>query len=59
MKENQEVPQIFELDYYQRLYDIEEQHGWAQGLRDAMDALLRPVINGNRLRALDIGCGTG
>jgi SAM-dependent methyltransferase len=59
MKEKQEVPQIFELYYYQRLYDIEEQHGWAQGLREAMDALLQPVINGSRLRALDIGCGTG
>ena len=59
MTENVEVPQIFELDYYQRLYDIQEQHGWAQGLRDAMDALLRPAIDGKRLRALDIGCGTG
>lgn len=59
MKEKQEAPQIFELDYYQRLYDIEERHGWAQGLRDAMDALLKPVVNGKWLRALDIGCGTG
>lgn len=59
MNEKVEVPQIFELDYYQRLYNIEEQHGWAQGLRDAMDALLQPVVNGKRLRALDIGCGTG
>jgi SAM-dependent methyltransferase len=59
MQEKQESPQIFELDYYQRLYEIEEQHGWAQGLRDAMDALLQPAFNGKRLRALDIGCGTG
>jgi len=59
MKENSEAPQIFELDYYQRLHDIEEYHGWAQGLRDAMDALLQPVLNGKRLRVLDIGCGTG
>ena len=59
MTEKQDVPQIFELDYYQRLYDIEENHGWAQGLRDAMDALLQPVMNGKRLRALDVGCGTG
>ena len=59
MNENVDVPQIFEPDYYQRLYEIEEHHGWAQGLRDAMDALLQPVMNGKRLRALDIGCGTG
>jgi SAM-dependent methyltransferase len=59
MKETMEVPQIFELDYYQRLHDIEEQHGWAQGLRDAMDALLQPALNGKRLRVLDVGCGTG
>ena len=59
MKETLEAPQIFELDYYQRLHDIEEQHGWAQGLRDAMDALLQPALNGKRLRVLDVGCGTG
>jgi SAM-dependent methyltransferase len=59
MENNESPPQIFELDYYQRLYDIEEQHGWAQGLRDAMDALLQPALNGKQLRALDIGCGTG
>jgi ubiquinone/menaquinone biosynthesis C-methylase UbiE len=59
MTETQEVPQIFELDYYQRLHDIEEQHGWAQGLREAMDALIQPALNGKGLRALDIGCGTG
>jgi SAM-dependent methyltransferase len=59
MANSDSPPQIFERDYYQRLYDIEEQHGWAQGLRDAMDALLQPVLNGKPLRALDIGCGTG
>jgi len=59
MENNDSPPQIFELDYYQRLYDIEEQHGWAKGLREAMDALLQPALNGKRLRALDIGCGTG
>jgi len=59
MTEKLDVPQIFEFDYYQRLHEIEEQHGWAQGLREAMDALLKPEINGKRLRALDIGCGTG
>jgi SAM-dependent methyltransferase len=54
------VPHIFEREYYQRLHDIEEQHGWAQGLRAAMDALLRRPVQGmGPLRVLDIGCGTG
>ncbi|MCC6500692.1 MAG: methyltransferase domain-containing protein [Anaerolineales bacterium] len=59
MTEQHDAPQIFDLDYYQRLHAIEEQHGWAQGLRDAMDALLQPALNGRRLRVLDVGCGTG
>lgn len=54
------VPHIFERDYYERLYAVEEQHGWAQGLRAAMDALLRQPVEGmGPLRVLDIGCGTG
>lgn len=54
------VPQIFEPGYYQRLHDIEEQHWWAVGMRDAMPALLRQALAGKRqLRVLDIGCGTG
>jgi ubiquinone/menaquinone biosynthesis C-methylase UbiE len=54
------VPQIFEPDYYQQLYDVEERHGWAQGMREAMAALLRqPLAGRGQLRALDIGCGTG
>lgn len=59
MEKVEQPPQIFEPDYYQRLYEIEEQHGWAQGLREVMDALLNPTIKNKRLRALDIGCGTG
>ena len=54
------APQIFEQDYYQRLHDIEEQHWWAQGMRDAMEALLRrPLGAATALRVLDVGCGTG
>lgn len=54
------APRIFEPDYYQRLYDIEEQHWWAVGMRDAMIALLkRPLANKGNLRVLDAGCGTG
>lgn len=54
------APQIFEPEYYQRLYDIEENHWWAKGMRDAMIALLRkPTAEMNNLKVLDIGCGTG
>jgi ubiquinone/menaquinone biosynthesis C-methylase UbiE len=54
------APQIFEPEYYQRLYDIEENHWWAQGMRDAMVALLRkPTADMKNIQVLDIGCGTG
>lgn len=54
------LPQIFEPDYYQRLYDIEEQHWWALGMREAMVGLLRaPLAGRTQLRVLDAGCGTG
>lgn len=54
------APQIFEPEYYQRLYDIEENHWWAQGMRDAMVALLKKPTSGMRnIEVLDIGCGTG
>jgi SAM-dependent methyltransferase len=54
------TPSIFERDYYRRLYEIEEQHGWSQGMRDAMNALLRGPLAGRKsLRVLDVGCGTG
>ena len=42
----QSSPQIFEREYYQRLYDIEEKHWWAQGMRDAMVALLHQPYGG-------------
>ena len=54
------APQIFEPDYYQRLYDVEEQHWWAVGMRNAMNALLKgPLQHRQSLRVLDVGCGTG
>lgn len=53
-------PHIFEPEYYQRLYEIEEQHWWALGMREAMRALLRAPLRGRTsLRVLDAGCGTG
>lgn len=39
MSSENNTPQIFEPDYYQQLYDIEEGHGWAQGMRDSIHAL--------------------
>lgn len=60
MSSQRSAPQIFEPDYYQRLHDIEERHWWAQGMRDAMEALLkRPLEAKTALRVLDVGCGTG
>jgi ubiquinone/menaquinone biosynthesis C-methylase UbiE len=56
----QSSPQIFEPEYYQRLYDIEENHWWAKGIREAMVSLLRqPIADKQGLRVLDAGCGTG
>jgi len=53
-------PQIFEPDYYQRLYDTEERHWWVLGMREAMVGLLRaPLVGRTQLRVLDAGCGTG
>jgi SAM-dependent methyltransferase len=54
------APQIFEFDYYQKLHDIEENHWWAQGMRDAMDAIFKRAMPHHRdLDVLDAGCGTG
>jgi SAM-dependent methyltransferase len=53
-------PQIFEPAYYQRLYDIEQSHWWAVGMRDVMVSLFEnSVARRQRLRVLDSGCGTG
>lgn len=55
-----DAPSIFQRDYYQRLYEIEEGHWWAMGLRAGMDAVLDPVLSGQtKIDALDMGCGTG
>jgi ubiquinone/menaquinone biosynthesis C-methylase UbiE len=53
-------PHIFEPDYYRRLYEIEEQHWWAVGMRDVMRGLLQAPLKGKTgLQVLDAGCGTG
>lgn len=54
------APQILDPAYYARLFDIEERHWWAVGMRAVMDALLKPAIaSRTALRLLDVGCGTG
>jgi SAM-dependent methyltransferase len=54
------IPQIFQPEYYQRLYEIEEKHWWALGMRDLMAAWLDEALRGRvGLTALDVGCGTG
>ena len=55
-----DIPHIFEDAYYQRLYAIEERHWWARGMRAVMHELLAPrLVQGEPLRILDVGCGTG
>lgn len=54
------TPQIFQPEYYRRLYEIEEKHWWAMGMRDLMAAWLDKALAGRAtLHALDVGCGTG
>ena len=43
-----EPPQIFESDYYDHLYEIEEKHWWANGLRLVMDELLQNALADRR-----------
>lgn len=53
-------PKILTPAYYQRLYDIEQTHGWSRGMRVLAGALLDPIAaTRRRWRILDIGCGTG
>ncbi|MBZ0299800.1 MAG: methyltransferase domain-containing protein [Anaerolineae bacterium] len=53
-------PQIFEPEYYQHLYDIEQAHWWAIGMRDVMIELFKKdVAQRQHLKVLDSGCGTG
>lgn len=54
------TPSIFQEAYYQRLYDIEETHWWAQGLHSIMMTLLSAYLQWDSpLDILDVGCGTG
>jgi SAM-dependent methyltransferase len=51
---------VLERPYYERLYALEEQHGWHRGMGAYSRALLAPILrSGHIRRVLDIGCGTG
>ncbi|MGH2459507.1 MAG: class I SAM-dependent methyltransferase [Chloroflexota bacterium] len=53
-------PKILTPAYYQRLYDIEQTHGWSRGMRTLAGALLDPIAaTRTSWRILDVGCGTG
>jgi SAM-dependent methyltransferase len=54
------APSVLSPAYYQRLFDLEEAHGWQRGMMSFNGALLAPLVDGRRgLRVLDSGCGTG
>lgn len=54
------APSVLERPYYERLYALEEHHGWHQGMRAYSRALLRQVLRSGAIRrVLDVGCGTG
>lgn len=53
-------PKVLTPAYYQRLYEIQQAHGWARGMRVLAGALLDPVATTrSSWRILDLGCGTG
>jgi SAM-dependent methyltransferase len=53
-------PRILTPAYYQRLNELEREHGWFRGMRAFGAALLDPLLgNGTSWRVLDAGCGTG
>jgi len=54
------APKVLTPLYYQRLYDIEQAHGWSRSMRELAGVLLDPIARTRRRwRILDVGCGTG
>ena len=54
------APQIFEYDYYQHLYELEEHHWWSISMRAIAERLLNPQFRRcKNPQVLDVGCGTG
>lgn len=53
-------PRVFTPSYYQRLYALEQVHGWSRGMRALGGVLLAPFFErATGCRILDAGCGTG
>jgi SAM-dependent methyltransferase len=54
-------PHVLTPAYYERLFELEGQHGWFRGMRAIGGAVLGPVLQepADGLRILDAGCGTG
>jgi SAM-dependent methyltransferase len=56
----QDAPHILTPAYYQKLFEIEQHHGWARGMRALAALLLDPLFRGAQtVSILDAGCGTG
>jgi SAM-dependent methyltransferase len=53
------IPQGLPPDYYERLYEIEEEHWWQRGMRSLTEALLAGRLGRREQAVLDAGCGTG
>jgi ubiquinone/menaquinone biosynthesis C-methylase UbiE len=52
--------QIGSSEYYERLYEVEEEHWWYRGVHEAAARILDTHYRGaNGLQILDAGCGTG
>ena len=52
--------EIYDADYYQRLYDLETRHWWHLGMRRIAEVLVRSNPSfASGAAVLDAGCGTG
>ncbi len=48
------------MEYYQRLYDVEQEHWWFRGMRELAGRILDVhYLHAGHLCILDAGCGTG
>ena len=45
--------------YFERLYEVEQEHWWHRGMREISAAVLGSRLTGPGRRLLDAGCGTG
>lgn len=53
-------PRIGSPEYFERLFQVEEKHWWARGMRAVAAGMLDAYYLGSKgLRVLDAGCGTG